>query len=230
VAESDQAVDDLLRDSVSAPFKMKIRNVAAREGTIRVVDLWFVVYASLDDLDLDTLSGQTSKGGAAEVGNMRFEGRTLTDAELAKRHIEPEQKYDRYVHTSALLLDRIALEATNRTVVTKTGDTLIVASRTATAFDKDAEFPNRWRPITRRDGREQPGAPRPYAGGCSYAKVSKLALKPGALLVEIHGAFDEPKAWFDGAPILRSKISLVAQDQVRHLRREIAKRRKTAGR
>ena len=60
-------------------------------------------------------------------------------------------------------------------------------------------------------------------------KVSRLATVPGALLVEAHFAFSEPQAWFDGAPILRSKIGVVAQDQIRGLRRELAKSRKAAG-
>jgi hypothetical protein len=46
------------------------------------------------------------------------------------------------------------------------------------------------------------------------------------LLVEAHFAFAEPRAWFDGAPILRSKLSLIAQDQIRRLRRELAEKRK----
>ena len=38
-------------------------------------------------------------------------------------------------------------------------------------------------------------------------------------------AFVEPQGWFQGNPILRSKISLIAQDQVRQIRREIEKKR-----
>ena len=59
----------------------------------------------------------------------------------------------------------------------------------------------------------------------SYAKISRLDLKPRAILVEMHMAFVEPDGWFQGAPILRSKFSVVAQDQVRSLRRELAKKK-----
>ena len=37
----------------------------------------------------------------------------------------------------------------------------------------------------------------------------------------MHVAFVEPDGWFQGAPILRSKFSVAAQDQIRTLRREL---------
>jgi hypothetical protein len=123
------------------------------------------------------------------------------------------------------LLDRIHVEATDRTIASRTDESWVIAARTDPRFDRDAKAPNRWWPIERG---EKPGAVHPYPGGASYAKVSRLRLVPGALLVEAHFAFAEPRAWFDGAPILRSKISLIAQDQIRRLRRELAENRKTA--
>ena len=68
-------------------------------------------------------------------------------------------------------------------------------------------------------------ARQPYAGGISYAKISRVAFQPTALFVEMHVAFVEPDGWFQGAPILRSKFSVAAQDQIRTLRRELAKKR-----
>ncbi len=41
----------------------------------------------------------------------------------------------------------------------------------------------------------------------------------------MHMAFVEPDGWFQGAPILRSKFSAVAQDQIRSLRRGLARKR-----
>jgi hypothetical protein len=167
-----------------------------------------------------------AKEGGAEVGGMRFEGRTLTDSDLAKRKLPPPGEDERYAHVIGRLLDRIHVEATTRSVLTRSKESVVAASETVSALDNDAQFPNRWWPIVRRGEREEREPARPYAGGFSYAKASEVAFQPGALLIEVHAAFDEPKAWFDGAPTLRSKISLVAQDQVRRLRREIATRRK----
>ena len=46
------------------------------------------------------------------------------------------------------------------------------------------------------------------------------------LFVEAHFVFTEPHDWFEGAPVLRSKISLIAQDRIRKLRRELAESHK----
>ena len=102
----------------------------------------------------------------------------------------------------------------------------MVASRTDPSFDKAEPHANGWKSVTTTGGANaRTGVKQPYSGGISYAKISRVALKPGALLVEMHVAFVEPDGWFQGAPILRSKFSVVAQDQIRTLRRELAKKR-----
>jgi hypothetical protein len=65
----------------------------------------------------------------------------------------------------------------------------------------------------------------PYVGSMSYAKITRLAGQADALFVETHLIFVEPRGWFDGNPILRSKFGVIAQDQIRRLRREIQKKR-----
>jgi hypothetical protein len=105
----------------------------------------------------------------------------------------------------------------------------VIASRTETAFGGDGAFPNRWFPIKREGGRETPGKAESYAGGACYVKITRLGSIPGALLAEAHFAFAEPHAWFESAPILKSKIGVVAQDRVRSLRRDLAGR-KSGGR
>src|SRR5262249_5577080 len=131
-----------------------------------------------------------------------------------------------YAHIQGRLLDRIAFDATNRVVATRTGDSIVVASRTDPAFDKPGPFANGWKPV--EGGQEKDsgeGTLKPCQGGITYAQLSGLAFRRGALLVEMHGAFVEPRGWFQGAPILRSKFSVVAQDQIRRLRRELERRR-----
>ena len=226
----DLPLDEFLRDSVNAPFKLKVRDVAYPDGVVRLVDLWFAVHADLDEVDMDDLSGKEQKGAKGEVGNMRFEVRTLTDAELKAHGKATGGDLERYVATGGLLLDRIRVTTTNHVVASKSGESLVVASRTDPGFVDDKDLGNRWTALPRPGAaKKDSGPPRPYAGSVGYARIGKFSEKPSVLLVESHVAFAEPKAWFDGAPILRSKISLVAQDQVRQLRREIAKRRKEAG-
>src|SRR5262249_17145196 len=103
-------------------------------------------------------------------------------------------------------------------------ESIVVAARSDQAFAKAGSNHSGWKPLPAPGSSQAEGSVQPYAGGVSYAKVSRLALKPGALFVEMHAAFVEPNGWFQGAPILRSKFSVVAQDQIRRLRRELAKK------
>jgi hypothetical protein len=120
------------------------------------------------------------------------------------------------------LLDRISLQATDETVATRTGRSLVIAGRTDPGFDSGGPLANRWQALE-SDGRT--GPEHRYLGGMSYAKISPLKQPEGTLLVEFHGAFCEPQPWFGGAPILRSKFAPIAQDQIRKLRRELLKAR-----
>lgn len=237
LAGSKGKADDLLRDSVVAPFLLKVRDLKP-DGTtlIRGGDLWFVVHADLSEIDPDQMGGLGKEGEAVEVGNMRFQGRTVEAAELQRDGIEPPVPTGgeggssvRFVHLTGRLLDRIGLEATSRVEVTRSADSIVIASRSLTDLAPARPLASRWWPITTGSGGEGRGEPRPYAGGASTVKISRLRSEPGALLVEVHFVYDEPLDWFDGAPILRSKIGLAAQDQIRRLRRELAARARPSG-
>ncbi len=222
VAGSDRKLDELLRKSVAAPFILKVRDAKARGATLRVVDLWFVVHAEMTDVD-PAKEARKAHGQEVGAGNMTTRTEFLDEAALRAAGIErpsagtgngPETWYAR-VH--GRLLDRIAFVTTSQAVATRSKDSIVVASRTEPAFDKPGVSANAWQPAAG-------GEARPYRGGVSYAKISRLAIAPGALLVEMHGAFEEPDGWFQGAPILRSKFGVVAQDQIRRLRRKAEKR------
>jgi hypothetical protein len=225
VAESDRAVDEMLRDSVTAPYIIKVRDQKASGATIRMADLWFVVYAPLEQVDpLRELARADQK--KVDVANMSFETRMLKNDEIQSAGIKPadyaasKPEWLAYVH--ARLLDRIEFDVTNHGAVSQSPSSIVVASLTDPAFDKVESKANCWRSVTATATGAQK---QPYSGGISYAKISRCALKPGALLVEMHVAFVEPDGWFAGAPILRSKFGVVAQDQIRTLRRELAKKR-----
>lgn len=231
VAGSDQKLEEMVRKSVTAPYIIKVHDVAAGDDTIRVVDLWFVVYADIVDVDPGKEAAKTDEK-AVEAGNMAMRTRLLKPEELRAAGIAaPAQPSGSgpetwYAHIQGRLLDRIAFVATNRVVATRGADSIVVAARTDPAFDKPGPFANGWRPIEGGAAKEADAGPsKPYRGGISYAKISRLAFRPGALLVEMHGAFLEPRDWFQGAPILRSKFSVVAQDQIRRLRRELERRK-----
>ncbi len=221
---SEAALADLLRDSVTAPFILKLRDQKTDVATVRIIDLWFVVRADLDGLDPVEMAQQSS-GKAVEAGNMRFESRLLTDDELKPRGRSSRRSRDFsrwFVHLKGRLLDRIAVEATDEAVATRTDESMVIASRTDPAFDTDKTLANRWWTLG-QDGQQGPG--QPFRGGLSYAKISRLKEPAGSLLVEFHAAFIEPEAWFQGAPILRSKFAPIVQDQIRKLRRDLLKNR-----
>ncbi|MBX6316608.1 MAG: hypothetical protein IRY99_27390 [Isosphaeraceae bacterium] len=221
LAGSERAVGELLRDSVSAPFLLKLHDEKAEGATLRAGDLYFILHVELDTIDPAELF-RTTERGSVEAGNMRFEVRWLGADDLRGGPAEVPGRAEWYVHTTGRLLDRIAVEATSHLTSSRSADSIVVAARTDRRFDDDDRWPNRWRPLERRRDSERPGPAHAYTGGIGYTKISRLRGVPKAVIVEAHFAFAEPRAWFDGAPILRSKLSLIAQDQIRRLRRELA--------
>jgi hypothetical protein len=220
---SEQAMNDLLRDSVTAPYILKVRDAKTTDSIIRSIDLWFVVRADLSKLDPVKLISQADER-AVEVGNMRFEQRMLSADDLKPRNRVARLEGDAphwFVQLKSRLLDRIAFEAVDEAMATRTDDSMIIAAQIDPAFNAPGEPSNHWKNLAEN------GPANPFQGSVSYAKISKLNWKdaPDALLVELHAAFAEPEAWFQGAPILRSKFAPVAQDQVRRLRRELLKQR-----
>jgi hypothetical protein len=232
VAGSDQRLEELVHRSVTAPYIIKVRDVKTGEATTRVVDLWFVVYADIDEVDPAKEAAKADEK-EVEAGNMIIRTRLLKSEEIRASGIAPPPGPERsgagpmtwYAHIHGRLLDRIDFDVTNRVMATRTKDSIVVAARTDPALDKPGPYANGWKPVGAGRDQGTAGGLRPYQGGISYTKISRLAFRPGALLVEMHGAFVEPREWFQGAPILRSKFSVVAQDQIRRLRRELERRR-----
>jgi hypothetical protein len=225
VAGSERALDDLLRDSVTAPYIIKVHDVKGTGATIRVVDLWFVVYAELAHIDAAHEAAQADQK-AVEAGNMRFETRLLKPEDLRAAGIktaEPAEGVSSwYAHIHGRLLDRIEFDSTNHVMVSQSRESIVIASRTDPAFGSALPLGNTWTPVGSKSGESA----HAYEGGVSYVKISRTNVKPGALFVEMHAAFVEPDGWFSGSPILRSKFSIVSQDQIRALRRDLARRNK----
>jgi hypothetical protein len=228
VAGSERALEDMLRNSVTAPYIIKVHDLKTAGATIRSADLWFVVHADLKQLDPAQEAARTDQK-EVEAANMWFATRLLKDDDLKAAGIKPAAPEAGmstwYVHVHARLLDRIDFEVTNQAVASQSAESFVIASRTDPSFAQAGSLANGWKPLAASGGSKAEGSARPYTGGINYTKISRLALKPGALLVEIHMAFVEPEEWFGGAPILRSKFGVIAQDQIRTLRRALAGKR-----
>lgn len=226
VAGSSRGADEMLQPSLSAPHKLRLQDQKTARAVVRSGDLVF----TLRGVDLDSIRPAEAirqfRSEPVDAGNMRFQLHILTTDEAGKTSAPPASDYEWLSHAVGRLLDRIAVESTDRISVSRSDDSLILASRTDPTFGPDGVHPNRWSTVTMKAGGDVVGPPQPYAGGVGYMKLTRLRGQDKALLVEAHFAFAEPTAWFDGAPILRSKLGLIAQDQVRRLRRELSKTQK----
>ena len=223
IAGSKRGADEMLQSSTSAPHKLRLRDRKVEGAVVRSGDLYFVLRGvDLDALDL-TSALKAARSEAFEVANMRFQVQLLTadDAKGASR--PPAEGREWLTHSRGRILDRLVVESTDRLAASRSADSLILASRRDPDFGAEGPFPNRWATLTLKAGGEVLGEPQAYAGGVGYLKLTRLKGQEKAAVVEAHFAYVEPTAWFNGEPVLRSKLGLMAQDQVRRLRRELLK-------
>jgi hypothetical protein len=231
LCESTKSLENFLARGVTAPIKFKLRDHSGASGTVRAFDIWFVVHAGLDEIQTDDLSSQNKNSGSTDSEGMHFDARAIEEDELKTLGIIPTGKTDRFGRIESQLLDKVEMKVTNRTLATRCERSLVVATQTVPNLQDNEQFRNIWRSVDLRSGKTTYGPWQPYAGVIGYTKASRLDFQPGVLLVEIHGAYAEPKGWFNGRGYLKTKIPLVSEQKVRELRREIAKRRaKAAGR
>jgi hypothetical protein len=223
VVASKYALEDFVRDTSVAPIVLTVRDLPGGnpQAPAKAVDAWFVVFG-----DLDTLTRQKFRQRLLTLGQDQVKHQQVPAAALDKRGIKTApfalDQEEFFGHVEGKLFDKVQVEETHHVFVTRANDSLVVASVLDPRFAGDAEFPNQWRPL--KNG--VAGDPQPYEGVGRYLKVTRLAEPKGALLVEYHGVFTEPKAWFNGANLIRSKLPMLVQTEVRSLRKELDKERK----
>jgi hypothetical protein len=215
-----------VRKSDAAPFSLKIDSINDSTGArcAQTIDLWFVAYANLaavakKDVVTQLLVGERDRDHA--------EVKLLSPEELRARGIQPLEGSgleERYATFEAVLLDRVQVTGISRNVKMISPRYLVLAMTLDDRFADDKEYPNHWRPIRRgADGKEQFGPGKPYSGLAGYVRVSELPQPAGALLFEMHCVFHEPQAWFGGPNLLRSKLPVVIQENLRTFRRKLAR-------
>lgn len=208
----------------TAPHVYGIRKIAAAgDDAPRVydVDVSFVAYGSLD-----LVAGKNFLEGLHEKRKDRAI-HLLTEKEMKKRRLAArsgQHREERYSHGVFVVLDRVELRAALHTIVTRRPDSLLAATRIDPRFAKDADFPNQWRKIAiDEEGRRKLGPAQPYSGAGGYLKITRLHEPKGALFIEYHLVYTEPKGWFTGADPLRPKLPAIIQSEVRTFRRELKK-------
>lgn len=227
VAGKRYTVRDITAKSGTAPHIYAIRKIpkAGADAPREIgVDVSFVAHGSLDAVaDRDFLENLHKRSKERRI-------HILTAAELDKRKLTAEsskQRDESYSHGVFLVLERVELQAALHTIVTRQADSLLATSRIDPRFDKDADFPNQWRKITvDEEGQRKFGPAEPYPGAHGYMKITRLHEPKGALFIEYHLIYTEPKGWFGGADPLTTKLPAIIQSEVRDFRRELSRAKK----
>lgn len=229
IASSGQPVDELLRRSIVAPLVLKIAPAATeRKAPARRVDLWFVAYGSWENVSSQRFLETLMRFGGRSAGAQGIASGFLADEAIQRRGLKAARSPEReegWHFASANLLDRVQLQATRHTLITRRPDSLVIAAQIDPRFNKDPDYANTWSPVVRNlddPTQVRVGPPRPYSAAGFYGKITRLAQPAQAVLVEYHVVFEEPKEWFGGVNLLGSKLPLVIQEEVRRFRRIVA--------
>jgi len=231
LAATKHNYEDLVRRDYQAPVVLDIRAVRTSrdESPARRIDLWFVAHGDFKTATSEQFLESLWRSAAKPDPKDPLAARsvTLTPADLAKRQIRldpPPGVDERYVFGTVNLFDRVLVSATQRGMLARRPQAVVVAEKIDARFTKDAEYPNQWQSVTiGGDGKVGLGEPQPYSAAGSYGRATPLASPPSALLFEFHLVYEEPKGWFGGANLMGSKLPLAVQDQVRNFRRRLAK-------
>ena len=224
VIGTDYSYEQFTNDSVVAPQVLKIRDLkpADPKAPARGVDVWFIAYGDFklldDDKFLDRLVGAGKNSGGKSA---QLDGPTLKKREIEIK--KGDEKRESYGTVEFDFLEKVRLKATGHAMWSRNAESVVAAAEVDPRFRDDKEFPNQWRSIT-TDGGKKYGDPHPWGGAAMYMKVTKLSEPAGALFIEQHIVFAEPTGWFDGANLLRSKLPIAVQDNVRTTRKEFKKK------
>lgn len=234
IADRNRPLPDLVRDSVVAPFVLKLHReeIPPAAGVdpriFRRVDLWFVAHGNFDGLTEDEqIGGLFDMKERERPDGLPTRAASLTAEELAARKLMPaagdKNLRESWSHSQFVLLEDVLVSAVRHAMLSRSGGSLLLASAQDPRFDGDAEYPNRWQAIKPGTaGKAELGPPQAAAGGAFLFKITPLVEPAGASLVELHQVFEEPFAWYQGGPKLSSKLGVVIQDEVRRFRKKLA--------
>ncbi|MCE9529790.1 MAG: hypothetical protein K8T89_01415 [Planctomycetes bacterium] len=219
----DFDIDDVTRESVVAPHVFKIRDLAVKDPNFlgRGTTLWFCAHGSFEKIDHRALVDLFQ--GYRRDTQLTF----LKDAELKERGITRLKNDDieeSYCRASYAILERVQTHGTYRIMTSRTADSVVLSVRLEPSFLRDQAMPNIWQALTPDDtGALKAGPAKPYSGMGTYTRITRMKEPKGLLFVESHQVFAEPKSWFDSPNVLRSKLPLVVQSDVRAFRRQLLK-------
>ncbi len=204
------------RETTVAPFLSELTRKKTNDPNVEYQEahIYFVAYGDLKAI--------AEAGGLSESDDNNTQSTPLTPQDLAANKITLENpKHESYAYISNDVIDKIRLSGVLRSDWSETADSIVAATEMDSRFDKNEKFPNQWQPLLTIRAPKKLGKAAPYHGAGGYSKITKLEEPKGALFIEAHLVFAEPKAWFGGNNLLGSKLPLAFQDKVRSTRREI---------
>jgi hypothetical protein len=206
-------------------FELKISGAPATPAkpvAAKTIDLFYVVNGRLETVaDKGFIKGAMGEGG----DNFHI----LTDQELKNESLAPATetptKRERYAHAKMDLFNMAKIRATGQGISLQNKDSVLIAFRLDPKFEGNKNFPNQWTGITKdASGNKVETPPQPYRGAGGYMKLTRVAgsAKP-QVFIEYHLVFDEPYGWFEGKPVLTSKLPTKVDADVRSFRKDIIK-------
>lgn len=217
-------VELFLKRTVTAPYSLTIDSIDKADGQRcgQRISLFFIAYGKREDvLETDFLKQLLT--GKAKAGN---QATSLSPAELKARGIrllDGPDLNEQIGTVSLSLLDKVQIDGVTQTLRTTQPQSIVYATRLDDRFKDDKEHPNRWRPILRAVDEDRLGPPHPYTGLAGYVVVTELPEPKDALLFEMQFLLYEPPDWFGGLNLLRSKLPIAIQDNVRTFRRKLVR-------
>lgn len=242
-----QGVPRFTRNSVVAPLAVRTDAIsdAAGQRIGHCIDVTFVVHQSIaeirqskvldnfksePDADVEGESVTFADGDTADEFETTMT-RSLTPAELSQYGVIVDKDSEALGYLQLPLLGKVVLRgvARARRSVWSSEDpsapvilTWLLDSRFGSETPRADSIANQWRAIeTTEVGQRVLGPPHRYQGLGGYVAISPLPGDAAASIVQIRFILHEPAGWFHGGNQLRSKLPLLIQDRVRHIRREL---------
>lgn len=207
VIDSVGRVDRMMRKSTAASVAIKpARKSPAKDGLFRIYDYYFVVYGTLDQLADEQILSELV---ASEKSDDQ-KSKTNPSEDLGKF------KGAQYTYSEQTLMKKVRLHSVVRSQQEKGGESLYAGALVMPDGPK-GQKKTEWSPV------DKPDAFKPYGGMGVFTKATKLKGTPGAIFVETHLVFYEPEGWFRGRNLLGSKLAPMITNQVKTLRRKLAK-------
>ncbi|QDV68959.1 hypothetical protein Poly24_26720 [Rosistilla carotiformis] len=203
IASLGRRFEDFTKEGINSPIDIpRAVKKSVDGGVFRTYSYFFTVHTSLETLSDENLLTKLFSDNKNDQG----EGEDLGAV--------GDDKYS-YAHEPDLL-KRISLSMVLRSNDAKS-DASVYAGSIVVAADPENRHQSSWAPL------DSPDEKQPYLGMGIYTKATPLVELPDVLFFEAHMVFYEPKAWFRGKNLLGAKLPIMIQDQVRTLRRGVAR-------